>query len=181
MWDSQQRCPGRVEELFLVPAVGARPTGHVRLAPALAADDGGEILDEVTGAGSGLLPLRAAEGPEMELIPVIDHEDGGSAKPGFLQAIQQFLEEGRGAFKGFNQVGCSGFALQDGSEEGIGLTGGIGGLGLLESLFGFDGGGLDFACTGVLGGAGRFRPERSFRGKGCALGKNPPRPREGSA
>ena len=151
--------PGCFEQLFALVAVDSRTASHVGLASALASHEGSEGPDQVSGAVSSLLPIRSAEGSEMELLPVINHEEGRAAEPGFLQPVQQFLEKGGRSLEDFDQSGGVGISLQEGREEGVRLTGGIGGLGLLESLFRLDGDGLDELGFGPLGERQHIGPE----------------------
>ena len=65
-----------MQELFFFGAVGGGATGHVGLAAAFASGEGGELFDEVASAVASVVAIFSAEGSEVELVAIVDDEEG---------------------------------------------------------------------------------------------------------
>lgn len=126
---------GGCEEAEEFVAFGSSAAGHVGFASAFAAGDGAEVFDEVAGSVAFVVAVFPAEGAEVELVAIIDDEEGGLGEVDFFEAVEEFLQEGGGAFAAEDDV--AGEVLV--GEEGVGLAGGVRGFGFFEGFFGFDG------------------------------------------
>ena len=131
---------GGSEEVGEFVAFGGGAAGHVGLAAASAAGDGAEVLDEVSGTVPGIVAVFSAKSPEVELVAIIDDEEGGLGEMNLLQAVEEFLQECCRSLGGDDDV--AGDVLV--GDEGVGQAGRASGLGLFEGFFGFDGLGFDF-------------------------------------
>ena len=137
--------------------------GHVRLASTFATGDGGEVFDEVAGAVTGVVSVFSAEGAEVELVAVIDDEEGGVGEVDFFAAVEELLKQGGRALGADDHV--AGEVLF--GNEGVGEAGGSGGFGFFEGFLGLDGGVFEIGeATGGLRHDGGTEGLESFVGGG---------------
>ena len=127
--------------------VGGGSAGHVGFPSALAAGDGGKVFDEVPGAEAGIVSVFPAKGSEVELVAVIDDEEGGVGEVDLLTAIQELLKQSGGPFGADDHV--PGEVLV--GNERVGKAGSTGSFRFLEGFLGFDRLQFDFGCGGSVG------------------------------
>lgn len=138
---------GGLDEFVLLVALGGGTAGHVGFTTAFAADDGGEVFDEVACSESGVMGVLATEGAEVEFVAIVHDEEGGLGEVKLFEAVDEFLQEVGRTVEGVDEVAGETSIFGELGKEGISCTSCSSGLCFFEGLLGFD-------CSGLGGGEG---------------------------
>ena len=110
---------GGLDEFVLLVALGGGTAGHVGFTTAFAADDGGEVFDEVACSESGVMGVLATEGAEVEFVAIVHDEEGGLGEVKLFEAVDEFLQEVGRTVEGVDEVAGETSIFGELGKEGI--------------------------------------------------------------